>query len=93
MTPHPLAVDWLAAWTAAPVVVLVVVLLLDVRRWRRHAPDAPAIGPAELPDDVRRTINAHLAGGRPIGAIKTYRQATGVGLVEAKRAIDGWPGA
>lgn len=86
-------VDWSQAWPAVPVVVLVVVIAIEVRGWlrRRHGPEASAAGPVELPDDVRRTINAHLADRKPIHAVKAYRQATGAGLTDAKRAIDDWP--
>lgn len=95
MTPQALAIDWSQTWAAAPVVVIGVVLVLEVRRWlrRRHRPEASTIGPAGLPDDVRRTINAHLADRKPISAVKVYRQATGAGLADAKRAIDNWPAA
>lgn len=55
--------------------------------------DWPQAWPADLPDDVRRTINAHLANREPINAVKVDRQATGAGLADAKRAIDHWPGA
>ncbi len=95
VTPQAIDVDWSQAWPAVPVVVLVVVIAIEVRGWlrRRRRPEAPTVGPVDLPDDVRRTINAHLADRRPINAVKVYRQATGAGLADAKRAIDNWPEA
>lgn len=94
-------VDWSEPWQAALVVVVGIVILLEVLAWLRRRLDGPhragrpasTVGPAELPDGVRRTINAHLADGKPINAIAAYRQATGVSLVEAKRAVEDWPEA
>ena len=37
----------------------------------------------------QQAINADIFGGRKIEAIKLYREATGVGLKEAKDAVDG----
>ncbi|HVK28050.1 MAG TPA: hypothetical protein VM575_06900 [Nocardioides sp.] len=90
-----LDIDWAEPWQLGPLAVFGIVVAYEVWRWleRRQRPEAAATGPAELPGDVRRIINAHLADGRPINAIKAYRQATGAGLVEAKRAIDSWPAA
>ena len=45
----------------------------------------PAASPAGVPEDVV----ALARGGRKIEAIKRYRELTGVGLAEAKAAIDG----
>jgi ribosomal protein L7/L12 len=44
--------------------------------------------PSRLPDAVRKSIEANLFAGRPIPAIKTYREATGAGLKEAKDAVE-----
>jgi ribosomal protein L7/L12 len=44
----------------------------------------PITGPAMSPDIV-----ALVAAGKPIDAIKLYRQMTGAGLKEAKDVIDG----
>lgn len=41
------------------------------------------------PADLERQIRALLDQGQMIEAIKLYRQATGLGLAEAKRAIEG----
>lgn len=88
-------VDRTQWWQVAPCIVVGVVVAIEVRGWqrRRHAPPARVVGPDELPDDVRRTIDAHLADRKPIAAVRAYRQATGAGLVDAKRVIDGWPEA
>jgi len=42
----------------------------------------------ELPAERREQINDELFTGRKIGAIKLYRAATGVGLAEAKEAVE-----
>ena len=42
---------------------------------------------APLPDRFE-TVRAHLAAGRKIEAIKEYRRLTGVGLKEAKDAVE-----
>jgi ribosomal protein L7/L12 len=47
----------------------------------------PVAGPAMSPDIV-----ALVAAGKPIEAIKLYRQVTGAGLKEAKDVIDGMRG-
>ncbi len=44
-------------------------------------PDAPS-------DDELERIRAAVAGGRKIEAIKLYRESTGAGLAEAKRAVE-----
>jgi ribosomal protein L7/L12 len=44
---------------------------------------------AESPlQDLLDGIRAHIAAGRKIEAIKLYREATGAGLAEAKRAVE-----
>ncbi|MFE6996924.1 hypothetical protein ACFVAE_13250 [Microbacterium sp. NPDC057659] len=54
-------------------------------------PAATAAAPtAELAPEAAAEIDRLLAAGQPISAIKLYRERTGVGLAEAKRAIDGW---
>ena len=40
-------------------------------------------------EQQQQAINADIFGGRKIEAIKLYREATGVGLKEAKDAVDG----
>ena len=43
----------------------------------------------QLTEQQQQAINADIFGGRKIEAIKLYRKATGVGLKEAKDAVDG----
>lgn len=43
---------------------------------------------ADLPDETRDQIDAELFAGRKIQAIKLYRDATDVGLREAKDAVE-----
>lgn len=42
----------------------------------------------ELSEDVSERISESILAGRKIDAIKAYREATGEGLAEAKRAIE-----
>jgi hypothetical protein len=46
-------------------------------------PGTPAGG---LDPDIQQLLNS----GKKINAIKLYRERTGVGLAEAKDAIEGW---
>ncbi|MBE7953083.1 ribosomal protein L7/L12 [Microbacterium oxydans] len=46
---------------------------------------------ASLPPSVASTIDAQVAGGSAIAAIKTLREHTGLGLKESKNVIDAWP--
>ncbi|WP_282845615.1 ribosomal protein L7/L12 [Microbacterium oxydans] len=46
---------------------------------------------ASLPSSVASTIDAQVAGGSAIAAIKTLREHTGLGLKESKNVIDAWP--
>jgi ribosomal protein L7/L12 len=41
-----------------------------------------------IPEDELASIRASLAAGKKIEAIKLYRQTTGAGLAEAKRAVE-----
>jgi ribosomal protein L7/L12 len=53
------------------------------------APSAKDSGvPLEPADVVAQQVLTHLRQGRKIEAIKVYRQATGVGLKDAKDAVD-----
>lgn len=45
------------------------------------------MGP-ELSNEAREQIEAAMAGGHKIMAIKLYREATGLGLAEAKTAVE-----
>ncbi|HVZ94962.1 MAG TPA: ribosomal protein L7/L12 [Phycisphaerales bacterium] len=42
----------------------------------------------DLPDDGMDDIRELIAAGRKIEAIKVYRERTGLGLAEAKQAVD-----
>jgi ribosomal protein L7/L12 len=42
----------------------------------------------QLTEQQRKEIATEIAGGRKIQAIKLYREATGVDLAEAKRAVE-----
>ncbi|MDR1235177.1 MAG: 50S ribosomal protein L7/L12 [Mycoplasmataceae bacterium] len=50
---------------------------------------AAATGPAEAPTSV--TISLIEAGVQKVAVIKTYREATGLGLMEAKAAVEKTP--
>ena len=43
---------------------------------------------AQLSDPQRQSIEAAIFAGNKIEAIKLYREATGVGLAEAKQAVE-----
>ena len=43
---------------------------------------------SDLPEDVRVSIERDLASGLTVRAIKTYRRATGAGLLPAKTAVE-----
>ncbi len=52
--------------------------------WLTHQSDAPE----PIPDSLEAAIRSLLAQGQKIGAIKLYREETGVGLAEAKNAVE-----
>ena len=52
--------------------------------WLSQQPDAPEPNPDSLEDAIRSL----LAQGQKIAAIKLYREQTGVGLAEAKNAVE-----
>jgi|WetSurMetagenome_2_1015567.scaffolds.fasta_scaffold158720_2 hypothetical protein len=43
---------------------------------------------AQLTDQQRKSIEAAIFAGNKIEAIKLYREATGIGLAEAKQAVE-----
>lgn len=45
---------------------------------------------AGLPEETVDEIDWALASGRKIDAIRTFRDATGLGLADSKRVIDHW---
>lgn len=91
---------------AGVIVLLVVVfiggwVLGHITARARAKRDLPAISPGPIvrpPRDIgvaihdgeREAIGAKIAEGRMIEAIKLYREATGVGLKDAKDAVDRW---
>jgi len=52
----------------------------------------PSGAAATQPTDAMQEVSALLAAGRKIEAIRVYRTATGVGLKEAKDAVDALEG-
>src|ERR1700719_4022251 len=52
--------------------------------WLSHQSDAPE----PIPDSLEGAIRSLLAQGKIIPAIKLYREQTGVGLAEAKNAVE-----
>ena len=80
------------------IVALVVIMLRrswgssmnEVGRLRLDVPSAPLPNGTTLPEYERTTIAELLARGQKIEAIKRYRTLTGVGLKEAKDAVESW---
>lgn len=80
------------------IVALVVIMLRrswgssmnEVGRLRLDVPSAPLPNGTTLPEYERTTIAELLARGQKIEAIKRYRTLTGVGLKEAKDAVEAW---
>jgi ribosomal protein L7/L12 len=67
--------------------VLVVVLVL----WLRRSQDivvVPPVPPAQLSGDIPAEVQALLARGQKIEAIKRVRELTGWGLKEAKDYVE-----
>ena len=87
-------------WVAAGVVLLLVLAWLAFRRsgdrdliapppsLRTTARPAAAPAPAPAPVDLETQVRALLATGRKIEAIKRAREATGLGLAEAKDWVE-----
>jgi len=46
---------------------------------------------SSIPDDIRRVLLAHCVMGEKINAVKVLRAATGLGLREAKDAVEADP--
>jgi large subunit ribosomal protein L7/L12 len=57
------------------------------------APVAAAAGPAAGPAEAPTSVNVVLvdAGAQKVAVIKAYREATGLGLMEAKAAVEKTP--
>ena len=82
-------VDW--TWIAALVTGgLLAVIWTSRRSSDRARGDASAPSPdlAAAPTDVEAQIQQALTDGQKINAIKLYRQLHGVGLAEAKHAVE-----
>lgn len=77
-------------WKAPPVVVgVVLVLIASVLGGGQ--PPKPTATESAPPDPLPMSIDAvalHIRAGQKIQAVEAYRDATGVGLAEAKRAVD-----
>jgi ribosomal protein L7/L12 len=79
----------------SPLVKLLLLVVIAVAIWYvvtriRAAQQTPvAFTPVEeLPDEARNAVDAALARGEVVAAIKHYRAATGAGLMASKAAID-----
>jgi ribosomal protein L7/L12 len=56
--------------------------------WLSQQPDSPEQNPEPTPDSLEGAVRSLLAQGKKIAAIKLYREQTGVGLAEAKNAVE-----
>lgn len=83
----PLADDRLVSAQALIVLVLGIVFALVLLRRHGEVVTVPAAGSSAQ----ATTVESALAAGRKIEAIKLYRQEHGVGLREAKDAIEELP--
>ncbi len=80
----------------SPVLKLVLVVLVVVAVWyvvrmvraQQNGTDVTFTPVEELSADVRQVIDASLAQGQAIAAIKHYRAATGAGLAQSKAAVE-----
>lgn len=74
----------------ALIIAAVVVVLWLVKRLREWTPNDSGrpVPVGELPPRVRDAIDHQIAHGKPVHAIKIYRDATKAGLAQAKQAID-----
>ena len=55
---------------------------------REGTPAPAATSFAGLSTDVLAQVQRHKREGKPVQAVRVYREATGVGLKEAKAAVD-----
>jgi|SoiMethySBSTD1v2_1073268.scaffolds.fasta_scaffold2544014_2 large subunit ribosomal protein L7/L12 len=55
---------------------------------REGVPAPAATSFAGLSTDLLAQVQRHKREGKPVQAVKIYREATGVGLKEAKAAVD-----
>ena len=71
---------------AAGVVLGGLAVLIEALRRRRSQ---PALAPGTpMPPELRDRVRVLLSEGRQVEAVKEVRKATGMGLVEAKKAVD-----
>jgi hypothetical protein len=54
------------------------------------APQMPVAGPVPARNECPPAVMEAIQRGKLIAAIKIYRELTGLGLKEAKAAVDGW---
>ena len=78
--------SFMPEWVSVFVAGLVVGRALGRRE--SDAPRSPPLPRPPLPADVDSRVRSLLATGEKIAAIKLYRESTGVGLKEAKDAVD-----
>lgn len=71
--------------------VAAIIVVLYGRIFGRRDPEQTTDrGDVGVSDSVRAKVSRELSAGHKINAIKTYRDATGTPLADAKRAIDRW---
>ncbi len=75
---------------AAVVAAVLLVIVVAVNRGSRPSTLGPPAPPTMLDAAAIQQISDLLTAGKQIEAIKRYREATGVGLAQAKDAIDAW---
>jgi ribosomal protein L7/L12 len=83
--PHPIL------YAAAAVLLVAIGFLLGRRSTRSDGTDLLAPAPSRRPElsgDLAADVSALMAAGKKIHAIKLYRERTGVGLKEAKDAVE-----
>lgn len=78
------------AWMALAIVLLLVGGGLRLGRRSTPGPTTGATVPPQVSSEQHTEIDALLAQGEPVKAIKRLREFTGLGLVDAKRLIDTW---
>lgn len=76
-------------WLILIAVLGLLVFALGARYGNSRRSNAVAFVPvSDLPEDARVRIERDLASGLTVRAIKTYREATGAGLLPAKTAVE-----
>ncbi|WP_329258955.1 hypothetical protein OG417_21725 [Actinoallomurus sp. NBC_01490] len=72
----------------AGLVLLVAIISVGLARGGRGQAAPGAHPPMALPADLQVRVRALLGENKPVLAVKEVRQATGLGLVDAKRIVD-----